>query len=158
MHFGSNVYAHGHLWVHAINHYGGKQFKPQIEFGDRVAFSEGVHISCIEQISIGSYALIGSHVYISDHSHGSYRGPIQSHPDQPPIHRELGGGGPVDIGENVWIGDNVVIVGPVSIGRGSIIGANSVVRSDVPDYTMAAGVPAKALRRFDAPSGLWCNV
>jgi len=156
--FGSNVYAHGHLWVEAVSDYRGQRFSPHIEIADEVSFSEGVHISCIERITIGKRVLFGSRVYLSDHNHGLYKGPMQSSPDEPPTERQLGGGGPVEIGENAWIGDNVVIVGPISIGRGSIIGANSVVRADVPDYTMAAGVPAKALRRFDAPSGLWCKV
>lgn len=153
--FGSRVYAQGHLWIEAVTAYQEQRFSPRIEIGDAVAFSEGVHISCIEHVSIGSGVLIGSHVHISDHNHGSYHGSEQSHPDEPPALRRLGGGGPVSIGEHVWIGDNVVIVGPVSIGRGSIVGANSVVRANVPDYTMVAGVPARAIRRFDMTTGNW---
>jgi lipopolysaccharide O-acetyltransferase len=153
--FGRRVYAHGHLWLEAVSEYRGQRFSPRIEIGDGVSFSEGVHISSIERISIGERVLFGSRVYVSDHNHGLYKGPGQSSPEEPPAERALGGGGAVEIGDNAWIGDNVVIVGPLRIGRGSIIGANSVVRADVPDSTMAAGVPARPLRRFDALSGAW---
>jgi acetyltransferase-like isoleucine patch superfamily enzyme len=103
-------------------------FDPQIIIGDHVCFSDGVHISSIASISIGSHTLFGSRIYVSDHNHGIYRGDTQSSPDEAPAHRLLGGGGPVVIGANVWIGDNSVIIGPATIGKGAIVGANSVVR------------------------------
>ena len=54
------------------------------------------------------------------------------------------------IGSDVWIGQNAVILPGVNIGDGAIIGANSIVGSDVAPYTIAAGNPAKAIRkRFD---------
>jgi len=64
----------------------------------------------------------------------------------------------VVIGDDVWIGENAVIVGPLSIGRGSIIGANSVVRRDIPDRTIAAGAPAREIKRFDPSSGQWKRI
>jgi lipopolysaccharide O-acetyltransferase len=155
--FGRDFYVHGHLWMEAVVSYRDQCFNPKIEIGDAVSFSQGVHISCIERITIGRNVLIGSGVYISDHNHGSYRGPTPSSPDEPPTARRLTGG-PVDIGDNVWIGDNVVIVGPLSIGRGSIVGANSVVRANVPENVMVAGIPARHLRRFDITSGQWQKI
>ena len=153
--FGSNVYAHGHLWIEAIAFYGNQRFHPKIEIHDDVSFSEGVHITCIDRISIGRCVLFGSHVYVSDHNHGTYHGPHQSLPEEPPAQRKLGGGGAVEIGSHVWIGDNAVIVGPITIGEGSIIGANSVVRVDVPEFTMVGGIPARPIRRFEPATGRW---
>ena len=155
---GRSFHVHGHLWMEAITAYCGQTFHPRIEIGDDVSFSEGVHISCIDRISVGNGALFGSRVYVSDHNHGSYKGTVQSHPEQCPSQRPLGGGGAVEIGEHVWIGDNVVIVGPIHIGRGAIVGANSVVRMDVPEFTMVGGIPAKALRRFDEVTNQWEKV
>src|SRR5258708_23751954 len=127
-----------------------------IHFGrDDVSFSEGVHITCIDRISIGRGVLFGSRVYVSDHNHGIYKGPLQSHPQEPPTQRKLGGGGVVEIGDHVWIGDNALIVWPITIGRGSIVGANSVVRADVPEFTMVGGIPARALKRFEQATGQW---
>ncbi len=156
--FGYGMYAHGHLWLEAIVTYHEQCFEPLITIGDSVSFSEGVHVSCIEKISIGNGVLFGSHVYVSDHNHGSYKGVAQSHPNEPPAERALCGGGPVVIGDNTWVGDNVVIVGPVTIGHGAIIAANAVVRTDVPALSIVGGIPAKVFRQFDNQEGKWSRV
>ncbi len=57
---------------------------------------------------------------------------------------------PVIIGNDVWIGANVVIMNGVTIGHGAIIGATSVVTKDVPPYTIVAGSPARVIKsRFE---------
>jgi acetyltransferase-like isoleucine patch superfamily enzyme len=55
---------------------------------------------------------------------------------------------PVKIGDNVWIGTGAVILPGVSIGDGSVIATHAVVTSDVPRRTLAAGVPARCIRRL----------
>lgn len=153
--FGRSVCAGRNFWLEAVSEYGPQEFEPKIVIGDFVRFSDSVHISAIESITIGNHTLFGSKIYISDHNHGSYAGERQSSPDEPPAQRRLGGGGPVVIGENVWVGDNSVIVGPVAIGRGVIIAANSVVRGEVPANTMVAGAPARAIKVFNSHTGTW---
>lgn len=153
--FGRDVYAYRNLWLQAVTSYRSQRFNPSIKLGDNVCFSDGVHISSIDSIVIGNHVLMGSKIYISDHNHGIYKGDHQSHPDEPPSHRVLGGGGPVIIGDNVWIGDNSVIVGPASIGSGAIIGANSVVRGMVPPNSVVAGTPAKVIKMFEPQNGSW---
>lgn len=60
--------------------------------------------------------------------------------------------GDVTIGNDVWIGTNTIILSGVKIGDGAAIGAGSVVTRDIPPYTIAAGNPAKAIRkRFEEP-------
>ncbi|MEL7447484.1 MAG: hypothetical protein AAGK02_17060, partial [Pseudomonadota bacterium] len=49
--------------------------------------------------------------------------------------------------QDVWIGARVIIVGDVSIGEGAVIGANALVNRDVPPYTVAAGTPARPVRK-----------
>lgn len=57
---------------------------------------------------------------------------------------------PIEIGNDVWIGANVIILDGVKIGNGAILGAGSVVIRDVPDYAIVGGVPAKVIKyRFD---------
>jgi acetyltransferase-like isoleucine patch superfamily enzyme len=153
--FGRNIYAERNLWLQAVTSHQSQRFRPQITIGDYVSFSDGVHISAIASIVIGSHCLFGSRIYVSDHNHGAYRGEHQSSPEQPPVHRLLGGGGPVVIEENVWIGDNSVIIGPATIGRGAIVGANSVVRGVVPPHTIVAGAPAKPIKTFNSETGSW---
>jgi len=153
--FGRNVHAGRDLWLEAVTSYREQHFNPEIAIGDNVCFSDGVHISSIAHIAIGSHCLFGSKIYVGDHNHGIYRGECQSRPEEAPAHRLLGGGGPVVIGENVWVGDNSVIIGPVTIGRGAIIGANSVVRGMVPSNTIVAGRPAKPIKIFNSKTGLW---
>lgn len=153
--FGRSVYAERNLWLEAVTSYRSQRFHPEITIGDHVSFSDGVHISSIASIAIGSHSLFGSRIYVADHNHGIYRGELQSIPEEAPAHRSLGGGGPVVIGENVWIGDNSVIIGPATIGRGAIVGANSVVRGVVPSNTMVAGTPAKPIKIFNSKTASW---
>ncbi len=66
---------------------------------------------------------------------------------EPPAFADLPFKGDTVVGNDVWIGQNAVILPGVHIGDGAIIGANSVVGSDVGPYTVAAGNPAKPIRR-----------
>ncbi|MBR3641305.1 MAG: CatB-related O-acetyltransferase [Oscillibacter sp.] len=69
---------------------------------------------------------------------------------EPPARADLPDKGDTVIGNDVWIGQNAVILPGVRIGDGAIIGLNSVVAADVPPYTIAAGNPARPIRkRFD---------
>jgi acetyltransferase-like isoleucine patch superfamily enzyme len=58
----------------------------------------------------------------------------------------------VIIGNDVWIGTKAIIMGGITIGNGVIIGAGSIVTKDLPDYSIAVGIPAKVIKyRFDKP-------
>lgn len=142
-------------WIEAVTESGEYPYRPQIRFGKGFHASERLHISALNRIEVGNNCLFGSCVYISDHNHGAYKGEDQSHPDELPILRKLVSHGPVVIGDNVWIGDNVTIVGPVRIGDGAVVGANSVVTRDVPDNMIVAGIPAKIIKQFNFNSGKW---
>ena len=64
----------------------------------------------------------------------------------------------VVIGKNVWIGSNSVILPGVKIGDNSVIGAGSTVVGDIPAYSVAAGNPARIIRRHDPQTGQWVRV
>ncbi len=153
--FGSNISINRGLWLHAVTEFEGDKFNPNITLGDRVKFSNGVHISSIYKISIGNDVLFGSNVFVSDHNHGSYSKYNPDSPDVPPSQRRLKGGGEVIIERNVWIGDNVNIVGPVIIGSGSVIAANTVVRKNIPPNSIVAGAPGKVIKTYNSTSGCW---
>ena len=61
--------------------------------------------------------------------------------------------GPITVEADAWIGAGAVILPNVRIGRGAIVGANSVVTSDVPALTVVAGLPARSVRSLDPPPG-----
>lgn len=104
---------------------------PKIIFDGSVSIGNNVHLASCSQIRIGNGVLMGSNILVTDHGHGNSMSPR----DVPPLERPLLSKGPIQIGENVWIGDGAVILGGVSIGRGAIVAANAVVRCDVPPGT-----------------------
>lgn len=118
-------------------------FNPCLEIGDNVSLMDNCHLSCADLIHIGNGCLLGDNVFITDNYHGSIN---IDEMRIPPADRELYLGGQVHIGDNVWIGRNVCIMPGVAIGEGSIIGANAVVTHDIPQYCVAAGVPAKVIK------------
>ena len=63
----------------------------------------------------------------------------------------------VTIGEDSWIGENVCICG-ASIGKHCVIGANSVVTKDIPDYCVAAGIPAKVIKKYNFEKNSWDRI
>lgn len=137
------------FWIEAVTRYFDDTFDPNITIGDNVSFSDQCHVASINEVSIGNGVLIGSGVHITDHSHGNYScTSFASDPDIPPIFRRLSSVGKVRIEDNVWIGDGVVVLPGVTIGRGSVIGANSVVSRSIPEFTVAVGAPAKAIKQY----------
>lgn len=116
---------------------------PQLSIGDKVSMTKNSYISCANEVVIGNGVLIGENAFITDNMHGANTlGEIMI----PPSERELYSKGRVLIEDNAWIGRNVCIMPNVRIGKGAIIGANAVVTHDIPDYCIAAGVPAKPIK------------
>jgi acetyltransferase-like isoleucine patch superfamily enzyme len=60
----------------------------------------------------------------------------------------------VEIGEGSWIGENVCVIG-AKVGRHCVIGANAVVTEDIPDYSVAVGMPAKVIKKYNPEKGIW---
>ena len=72
-----------------------------------------------------------------------------------PIHQQNVTTATITVGDNCWIAANVVITSGVTIGRHCVIAAGSVVTKDIPPYTVAAGNPAKPLKKYDEQTGEW---
>lgn len=119
---------------------------PELSIGNNTYIGEHSHISACYRVSIGDNVLTGRYVLISDNSHGhSTLDDSYIHP----LDRPLVSKGQITIGNNVWIGERVCVFGGVEIGEGSIIAANSVVTKDIPDHCVAAGVPAKVIKKLE---------
>lgn len=120
--------------------------QPVIKIGYHCIIGARTHITAINGIEIGDYLLTGDNVLITDNAHGSSNYEMLN---IPPTDRSLVSKGGVKIGDYVWVGDKVTILPGVTIGSNVIIGANSVVTTDIPDNCVVAGIPAKMVKRMD---------
>lgn len=105
-------------------------------------------------VVIGEAVLFGPDNYISseDHCFEDVGVPVM---DQGCCSPKKNGHGDLRIGDGSWIGCHCAIVGDVHIGRHCVVGANSVVTRDVPDYCVVAGAPARIVKKFDPETGEW---
>ncbi|GHT88853.1 putative lipopolysaccharide biosynthesis O-acetyl transferase WbbJ [Spirochaetia bacterium] len=127
----------------------------KIYIGKNVQINDFVHIVAAKSVVIGDNVLIASKVFISDVLHGSYKGnEFDSDPLIPPIKRFLSAL-PVFIAENVWIGEFVSVLPGVKIGKSSIIGSNSVVTKNIPDFSIAVGNPARVIKKYNFNTKRW---
>jgi acetyltransferase-like isoleucine patch superfamily enzyme len=108
-----------------------------IEIGKNTTIGYYTFIFASSEIRIGDDCLIGSFVYIIDSAHGMKKSEkINQQPNQT---------GPVLIGKDVMIGSSVTILKDVTIGDGAVIGARSLVNTDIEPYKIYAGVPARII-------------
>lgn len=129
-----------------------------VHFGKNVQLNDYVHIVAMNSVTIGDNVLMASHVFISDNSHGSYKGDENdSSPEIPPVERHYLTA-PVKIEKNCWIGEGTIIMPGVTIGEGCVIGAHSIVNKSIPPYAIAAGSPAKVLKIWDAEKKRWIKI
>ncbi|AXB55375.1 LbetaH domain-containing protein [Flavobacterium fluviale] len=123
--------------------------------GENVQINDYVHISANQNVSIGNNVLIASKVFISDLNHGSYgNNEIHDSPETPPNSRKLYSNS-VIIEDNVWLGEFVSVLSGVTIGRGTIVGAGSVVSKSLPNHVIAVGAPAKVIKKYNFDSKKW---
>ena len=158
MSIGTSFRAGIFLRLEACENYETQTFTPRIVIKDNVELNDFVHIGAANYVEIGNNVLMASKVYISDHNHGFYSGDEQSDPEMPPSRRLLDAHRKVIIGDNVWLGEFVSVLPGVTIGKGSIIGANSVVSRDIPPYSIAVGTPARVVKQYDPVGKRWESV
>ncbi len=129
-----------------------------LHIGDDARIGDYVHINADYDIHIGKNVLMASKIFISDTNHGNYAGDNQTMPDTNPSKRDYFYKS-VIIGDNVWIGENVVILPGTTIGDGCIIGANSVLSGkNYPSYSIIAGAPGKIIKHYNPNSKSWERV
>lgn len=114
-----------------------------VRIGQGSEIGERCRISIANSLNIGKKVLLSPNVYITDCDH-EYRNLKVPVIDQGIVQK----GQIVTIGDGSYIGINAVIVGNVKIGKHCVIGANSVVTKDVPDYCVAVGSPAKVIKKI----------
>lgn len=114
----------------------------QIDIGGGTFLNRGVMVSAMDRVSIGEHCMFANGCLITDANHR------YDDLQQPIPWQGFTSKGPTVIGDNVWAGANVVITSGVTIGERCVIGAGSVVTRDIPPFSVAAGMPAKVIRRY----------
>ena len=122
----------------------------------------GAH-TLVQRATIGSFCSIGEHCnlnnlashptdWLSTHPFQANTKPFEFDADYAAVRKIKRSWtyGPLTVGHDVWIGDEVSVLGGVTIGHGAIIGAKSFVNRNIPPYAIAAGVPAR-VKKFRFP-------
>jgi acetyltransferase-like isoleucine patch superfamily enzyme len=145
---GENVTIHRDCWLQTIpdnNDRGAAQLTIQSNAG----IGMGAQISAAQKVLLEEYVFLGRNVYISDHAHAF------QDKDIPIVLQGINRIAPVTVGRGTWLGQNVVVLPGVTIGRHCVIGANSVVNSSIPDYSVALGAPARVAKQYNPKSQQW---
>ena len=126
---------------------------PRIEIGDRVVINSFSHFGAMKRIVLEDDVGIASGVCIEDH-HYEYG----EASDERPLKKQPFRVAEVIIERGAMLGEHVTVLPGVRIGANAWIGANAVVTGDIPAYSIAAGVPARVVRRRDPDTGTWERV
>jgi acetyltransferase-like isoleucine patch superfamily enzyme len=113
----------------------------QIEIGDDTFISHHCEIASSERIVIGEKCALAAYCTVidTDKDYNDLSTPM-------PLRQAVTS--PIELAENVWLAYKVTVLRGVSIGRGAVVGANAVVTKNIPNYCLAAGIPAKVIKQF----------
>lgn len=146
---GSRVTIHEFCWLGAYPQPG--LGVPLLTIGDGATIGHFNHITFVQRVEIGPKVLTADRVHISDNEH------VFSEAGRAIMDQGVVSRGPVAIGTGTWIGEGANILS-CRIGKGCVIGANAVVIADVPDFSVAVGVPARVVKRYDISERRWLRV
>ena len=102
----------------------------------------GVQVAALERVEIGAHCMFANGCFVTDSDHRF------DDLSRPVTWQGFTSKGPTRVGDNTWCGANVVITSGVTVGERCVIGANAVVTRDLPSFSIAAGAPARVIRRF----------
>lgn len=142
------VFIHFNARIEGITSHVGVKFSPSIVIGKACTIQQNLHLTCANEVFIGSNTAIAANVTITDinHPYEDITKPIEQQP------LEVFS---VNIGEDCKIYNNSIILPGTSIGKHCTIGANSVVSGIIPDYSVVVGAPAKIIKRYDFDKKEW---
>lgn len=120
-----------------------------VTFGDGAYVGHQLRLTAVGEVVIGEEAMLSDRCYVSDTNH------IYEDVTQPIKRQGLRPGRRVEIGPGAWLGVGATVCGPVRVGQNSVVGAGCVVTTDVPDFCVVAGNPARIVRRWDGEEWRW---
>lgn len=145
---GENVRISFGARIECISNWNKSNFKSSIVIDDNTSFEQFVHITSAGKIIIGHDCVFSSRVLITNIDH-DYHYINKNVLEQPLIVND------VKIGDYCFIGMDVKIFPGVKIGNNVIVGANSIVLNDLPDYTVCVGTPAKPIKKYNFETKKW---
>lgn len=143
---GEGVYIAYKTWLAAMPLTGEKECVLEIKSG--CVIGNFNHIYATKKIIIGNNVLTADKVYISDNIHA------YENINVPILKQTIIQKNEVYIGDGSWLGENVCVIG-ATIGKNCVIGANSVVTKNIPDYSIVVGIPAKIIKRYNFENNKW---
>jgi lipopolysaccharide O-acetyltransferase len=135
---GDRVFIGPGSWLQALDD--GENKSIAVSIGGGTSMAGACVISAVRSVQLEDNVLLARNVYISDHIHRYTRR------DVPVMAQGVDKIEPVLIRRGAWLGQNVVVCPGVTIGQGAVIGANSVVVQDIPDFSVAVGAPARVVK------------
>ena len=123
-----------------------------LEISEGCVINSNARIQTYNHIKIGMKVIIGPFAYLCDFMH-NYEDTSKAIKDQGCRSK-----GAIVIDEGTWIGASATILAPVRIGKGCVIGANSLINKDIPDYSVAVGNPARIVKQYDFTLKEWVHV
>jgi acetyltransferase-like isoleucine patch superfamily enzyme len=111
-----------------------------LRIGDRVVFGGNNTVNAYLDVEIGEDCIFADRIYVTDfdHKYGSMDVRIQDQGIDT---------SPVRLGSDCWIGEKATILRGAQVGTGSVIGAQTVVKGDIPPYSVAVGAPARVVKQ-----------
>ena len=146
---GNKVKIHSGFRIDCFDSFSNRKYSPEFKIEDGVIIGYNFTAFITDKLIIGHDTIIASNVLITTENHGMDPESMTPYHAQPLISKAVG------IGYGCWIGQNVSILPGCNIGNKVIIAANAVVTKDIPDYTIAAGIPAKVIRKFNFDLHKW---
>lgn len=146
IYIGKGVYINSRAWLEVSPIVKGTD--GHLKIGDGCVIGNFNHIFATRSVILGESVLTADKVYISDCAHE------YTDVNVPVLHQPIKQLNSVTIGDGAWLGENVCIIG-ACVGKGSVIGANSVVTKNIPDYSVAVGTPARVIKRYSFERKEW---
>jgi len=126
-------------WVHIGDGNSIHCHEGSLRIGDKVVLGKDNTVNCYLDVEIGAATIVADWVYVTDFDHVIVD-----------VHRPIKDQGivksPVRIGPDCWVGVKVSVLRGTRVGRGCVLGAHAVVRGDIPEFSVAVGVPARVVR------------
>jgi acetyltransferase-like isoleucine patch superfamily enzyme len=115
----------------------------RVRIGSGTFLNIATMVAAHDLVEIGDHVMFANSCFVTDANHRF------DDLEKPVPWQGFATKGPTRVGDNVWCGAHVVITSGVTVGERCVIGANSVVTEDLPPYSIAAGAPARVIKRVE---------